>query len=1086
MLVCSRHFHTGRPAYEMDESHPDWAPSLHLGHTEVEAGDNKSLHITLDQEELPPTREEYERLRQHYTQQLIGHQEGLPQPQGEEQTVKQEEEEPHSPYVKEEKEEPQPLHIKKEEEEPQAPYVKEEEEELWITQEGEHLLGPEEADLTRLPLTGVSVKTDDHEDKPPESSQLHHSPSEEMREAEPSCSSSLQHMTTEADGDHCGGSQADNLLAPLSDSDDTTSHSPEDEDSDYNQESLSSDTDWEGDMTTHTGNKHSESSKKKTAKPFNCSLCQKEFPCKSMLTRHMRTHTGEKCFSCSDCGKRYMQKASMVKHMRTHTGEKPFRCSDCGKGFNDKANMVTHMRTHTGEKPFTCLDCGKSFALKATLASHMKTHTLEKPFSCSECGKSFPRKNSMELHKRTHTGVKPFSCSFCGKKFSHKANMVKHTRTHTGEKPFSCSDCGKSFAYKVTLASHMRTHKVVKPFLCLDCGKSFTQMVDVLDHMRTHTGQRFYVTNMVQTCCVINCHNRSRDRFGNKKDEVIFFSFPTWKQSQGAGICELTKRRRMAWIAAVRRPNITFNTITQDLVVCSRHFHTGRPAYEMDESHPDWAPSLHLGHTEVEAGDNKSLHITLDQEELPPTREEYERLRQQLEAVSKTQVVLHIEDKHQLSGHQKKCSPQPQNEKKSSTLEQAERQPPHVKEEEEDPQPPLIKDEELETQPPHIKEEEAEPQLPYVKEEEEEPQPPCVKEEEEELWITQEGEHLLGPEEADLTRLPLTGVSVKTDDHEDKPPESSQLHHSPSEEMREAEPSCSSSLQHMTTEADGDHCGGSQADNLLAPLSDSDDTTSHSPEDEDSDYNQESLSSDTDCEGDMTTHTSNKHSESSKKKTDKPFNCTGERPFSCSDCAKCFTHKTTMQRHMRTHTGEKPFSCPDCGKRFTHKTNMQSHMRTHTGEKPYSCSDCGKCFIQKTAMQSHMRTHTGEKPFSCPDCGKCFTIKTKMKAHMRTHTGEKPYSCSDCGQRFALKTTMQRHMRTHTGEKPFKCSDCGKGFAIKANLQTHVRTHTGEKPFSCSVCGKGFTQKSHIQRHMRTHSDEKQFKLGDIVLEVGM
>ncbi|XP_054642501.1 histone acetyltransferase KAT6A-like isoform X4 [Dunckerocampus dactyliophorus] len=152
----------------------------------------------------------------------------------------------HSPSEDMREAEPQPLNVKEEKEEPQTPYVKEEEEELSITQEGEHLLGPEEADLTRLPLTGVSVKTEDPEDKPPESSQLHHSPSEEMREAEPSCSSSLQHMTTEADGDHCGGSQADNLLAPLSDSDDTTSHSPEGEDSDFNQESLSSDTDCEG------------------------------------------------------------------------------------------------------------------------------------------------------------------------------------------------------------------------------------------------------------------------------------------------------------------------------------------------------------------------------------------------------------------------------------------------------------------------------------------------------------------------------------------------------------------------------------------------------------------------------------------------------------------------------------------------------------------------------------------------------------------------------------------------------------------------------------------------------------------------
>ncbi|KAK9978567.1 hypothetical protein ABG768_020312 [Culter alburnus] len=34
-MVCSKHFHKGKPAYEMLECDPDWAPSLYLGHTEV-------------------------------------------------------------------------------------------------------------------------------------------------------------------------------------------------------------------------------------------------------------------------------------------------------------------------------------------------------------------------------------------------------------------------------------------------------------------------------------------------------------------------------------------------------------------------------------------------------------------------------------------------------------------------------------------------------------------------------------------------------------------------------------------------------------------------------------------------------------------------------------------------------------------------------------------------------------------------------------------------------------------------------------------------------------------------------------------
>ncbi|XP_061880854.1 uncharacterized protein LOC133632454 isoform X3 [Entelurus aequoreus] len=94
-------------------------------------------------------------------------------------------------------------------------------------------------------------------------------------------------------------------------------------------------------------------------------------------------------------------------------------------------------------------------------------------------------------------------------------------------------------------------------------------------------------------------------------------------------------------------------------------------------------------------------------------------------------------------------------------------------------------------------------------------QPPHIKKEEEELCITQEGECLLGREEADYTDFPLTVVSVKIEDDEEKP----------------------------------------QGDNLLAPLSDS----------EAEDEVEEPLSSDTDCEDDMRTHTDNKHSGCSKK-----------------------------------------------------------------------------------------------------------------------------------------------------------------------------------------------------------------------------
>uniref|UniRef100_A0A8C6KCR9 DDE Tnp4 domain-containing protein n=1 Tax=Nothobranchius furzeri TaxID=105023 RepID=A0A8C6KCR9_NOTFU len=36
-MVCYRHFHKGKPAYSILECDPDWAPSLHMGHTKVKA-----------------------------------------------------------------------------------------------------------------------------------------------------------------------------------------------------------------------------------------------------------------------------------------------------------------------------------------------------------------------------------------------------------------------------------------------------------------------------------------------------------------------------------------------------------------------------------------------------------------------------------------------------------------------------------------------------------------------------------------------------------------------------------------------------------------------------------------------------------------------------------------------------------------------------------------------------------------------------------------------------------------------------------------------------------------------------------------
>ena len=260
---------------------------------------------------------------------------------------------------------------------------------------------------------------------------------------------------------------------------------------------------------------------------------------------------------------------------------------------------------------------------------------------------------------------------------------------------------------------------------------------------------------------------------------------------------------------------------------------------------------------------------------------------------------------------------------------------------------------------------------------------------------------------------------MKSEDDEEKP-QSSQLHQRQTEQME--------------TEADGEDCGGPEP----ARNSDPDRHPEPDTDDKTGDFYIAEIEVSCDEWEETREPQSGLNSLNNDEVPVSDSRCSaGEKLFSCSDCDKRFGLKSSLKKHMRTHTGEKPFSCSVCDKRFGLKSSLKKHMRTHTGEKPFSCSVCKKSFARRGCLQRHMTIHTGEKPFSCSVCDKSFVERGKLKRHMTCHTGEKPFSCSVCKKSFTESASSQRHMRIHTGEKRFSCSVCDQRFAWLHQLRTH-------------------------------------------------
>lgn len=133
--------------------------------------------------------------------------------------------------------------------------------------------------------------------------------------------------------------------------------------------------------------------------------------------------------------------------------------------------------------------------------------------------------------------------------------------------------------------------------------------------------------------------------------------------------------------------------------------------------------------------------------------------------------------------------------------------------------------------------------------------------------------------------------------------------------------------------------------------------------------------------------------------------------YACKLCDKVLNSPSALAMHSKNHTKKSVF-CPEPGCQFSCylKSQLRQHIRTHSGEKPFQCSLCGRCFGRSNDMKNHiLNVHQRIRPHKCPNCPKEFTLVSSLKTHLMSHLDIRPYLCAECGKRFNHPSTLRKH-----------------------------------------------------------------------------
>ncbi|TMS11224.1 Zinc finger protein 91 [Larimichthys crocea] len=239
----------------------------------------------------------------------------------------------------------------------------------------------------------------------------------------------------------------------------------------------------------------------------------------------------------------------------------------------------------------------------------------------------------------------------------------------------------------------------------------------------------------------------------------------------------------------------------------------------------------------------------------------------------------------------------------------------------------------------------------------------------------------------------------------------------------------------------------------------------------------------------------------------------------CTKCGRVCMSPGNLEKHMKWHGIEKTHSCPDCNSMFYNTAELEVHRTCHESNRPHACKLCNQRFWTRQTLCNHYSEDHPDDVYNCRFCNKTYAVKKSLTRHYKkwhqnelkdevstvqkkNHTEQQsssqvstadqsdededscskdsdsdsaPYfPCHVCGKTFPTSESLEDHQRCHLGEKPHECAECGRCFYQASQLQQHQRMHKSE--FQCQACGRGFVSLFALRKHKHTHGKSRPYR----------